>query len=258
MTEEAIPRPAATVLLLRDGPGGLLGGLEVFMVVRHDAIAFAGGALVFPGGRVDEEDQNFPGIDAFRAAAIRETFEECGVLLARPAGSADLVPADRALAIEAQWRAALCAAEADFMTVLAAEKLTLAADLLVPYAHWITPRTQRKRFDTHFFLTEAPPDQVAAHDGSEAVASTWITPAAALAGQAQGQYKLVFPTFLNLKKLGRHATAAAAIAAARAARVVTVMPEQVMLNASGRRQMRLPIEADYGGELFEVDLPSSN
>ena len=260
MTEEAIPRPAATVLLLRDGVGGGDGptGLEVFMVVRHDAIAFAGGALVFPGGRVDDADHEFAGTDPFHVAAIRETFEECGVLLARPNGSPNLVPAERALAIEAKWRAPLCAAETDFATILAAEKLSLAADLLVPFAHWITPRTQRKRFDTHFFMAHAPADQLAAHDGSESVASVWITPEAVLAGQARGEYKLVFPTLLNLKKLGRHANAATALAAARASRVVTVMPEQVKLDDSGRRHLRLPIEADYGGELFEVDLPSSS
>ena len=254
MTEEAIPRPAATVLLLRDGPTGL----EVFMVVRHDAIAFAGGALVFPGGRVDDEDHHFPPVDPFRVAAIRETFEECGVLLARPRGAADLVPADRALGIESKWRAPLCGGEADFAGVLAAENLALAADLLVPYAHWITPRAQRKRFDTHFFLAQAPDDQIAAHDGNEAVDSIWITPAAALAGQESGQYKLVFPTFLNLQKLTRHAAAAAALAAARAAKVVTVMPEMVLLDERGARHMRLPIEADYGGDLFVVDLPAAS
>lgn len=254
MTEEAIPRPAATVLLLRDGPTGL----EVFMVVRHDAIAFAGGALVFPGGRVDDADHEFVATEPFRVAAIRETFEECGVLLARPNGSPHLVDATRALAIEAKWRAPLCAAEADFATMLAAEKLALAADLLVPFAHWITPRTQRKRFDTHFFMAHAPADQLAAHDGSESVDSLWITPEAVLAGQARGEYKLVFPTFLNLKKLARFPTAAAALTATSAARIVTVMPEQVKLDDSGKRHLRLPIEADYGGELFEVDLPSSS
>lgn len=254
MTEEAIPRPAATVLLLRDGAQGM----EVFMVVRHDAIAFAGGALVFPGGRVDDADHEFAGANPCHVAAIRETFEECGVLLARPLGSADLVPADRALAIEATWRAPLCAAEADFANILAAEKLSLATDVLVPYAHWITPRSQRKRFDTHFFLAPAPADQLAAHDGSEAVDSLWITPAAALSGQARGEYKMVFPTFLNLQKLGRHATTAAALAATRASTVVTVMPEPVKPAEGTKRFLRLPIAADYGGEVFEVDLPSAS
>lgn len=254
MPEEAIPRPAATVLLLRDGAPGL----EVFMVVRHDAIAFAGGAAVFPGGRVDDADHEFPGTDPFRVAAIRETFEECGVLLARPNASDHLLAADRALAIEAKWRAPLCAAETDFAAMLAAEDLRLAADLLVPFAHWITPRTQRKRFDTHFFMVQAPADQIAAHDGGEAVDSIWITPQAALAGQERGQYKMVFPTVLNLKKLGRHTTVAAALRAARASRVVTVMPEPVKPAEGTRRFLRLPIEADYGGEVFEVDLPSAS
>jgi len=253
---EAIALPAATVLLLRDGPSGL----EVFMVVRHGAIAFAGGALVFPGGRVDAEDHDLavPPATALHVAAIRETFEECGVLLARPSGAATLVDADRALAIEAKWRAPLCAGEADFTSMLAAEKLTLAADLLVPYAHWITPRHQSKRFDTHFFMAAAPADQLAAHDGSESVDSVWITPTAALAGKETGQFKLIFPTFLNLRKLSRFPTAQAALIATRQAKVVTVMPELVRQNANGSRHMRLPIEADYGGELFEVDMPAAS
>lgn len=251
---EAIPRPAATVLLLRDGPAGL----EVFMVVRHDAIAFAGGAVVFPGGRVDEADHAFPPTDPFHVAAIRETFEECGVLLARPHGTTGLLPAERALAIEAKWRAPLCGGDVDFGAMLRAENLSLAPDLLVHYAHWITPRHQSKRFDTQFFMAAAPADQIAAHDGSESVDSIWITPQAALEGQTRGQYKMVFPTFLNLKKLGRHASTEAALTAARVARVVTVMPELIQQDTNGRRQMRLPIEADYGGELFSVELPSSS
>lgn len=253
---EAPALPAATVLLVRDGPSGL----EVFMVVRHGAIAFAGGALVFPGGRVDPEDDALAiaPATALHVAAIRETFEECGVLLACPAGTNALIAADRALAIEAKWRAPLCAGEVDFTAMLAAENLVLATDLLVPYAHWITPRHQSKRFDTHFFLAAAPADQLAAHDGSESVDSVWITAAAALAGKESGQFKLIFPTFLNLKKLGRFATAREALTVTGRTKVVTVMPELMQRNANGTRQMRLPPEADYGGEFFEVDMPAAS
>jgi len=265
---EAVPRPAATVLLLRDSPAGL----QVFMVVRHDAIDFAGGALVFPGGRVDDDDHLLAGradvyapaenpdsvASSLRVAAIRETFEECGVLLARTRGAAPLIPAARLLDIERAHREKLCTGKIGFGAVLDAENLSLAPDLLVPYAHWITPRHQRKRYDTHFFLTAAPPDQVAAHDGSESVDSIWITPHEALAGQETGRFKLVFPTFLNLRKLGRHTTAPAALAAARQASVVTVMPELMHKDENGVRHLRLPIEADYGGEVFAVDLPSTS
>ena len=265
---EVVPRPASTVLLLRDSRVGL----QVFMVVRHDAIDFASGALVFPGGRVDEDDHllarradvyatedDLDGVArSLRVAAIRETFEECGVLLARSRGSDQLVSAARFLEIERAQRVKLCAGEIGLGAVLDAEALALATDLLVPFAHWITPRHQRKRYDTHFFLTAAPADQVAAHDGSESVDSIWITPHEAVAGQESGRFKLVFPTFLNLRKLGRFATVAAALAAARQARVVTVMPELLRHDESGMRHMRLPIEADYGGEIFSVDLPSAS
>ena len=166
---EATARPAATIMLLRDGPLGI----EVFMVVRHHAIDFAAGALVFPGGRVEESDieiaagdcPNPDGLDidalAFRVAAIRETFEECGVLLARPLGSDQLIEAGTLQRLEDQHRAALNAGSIGFDAVLASEALLPAPDRLVHFAHWITPSNQPKRYDTHFFLAEAPPEHLA-------------------------------------------------------------------------------------------------
>lgn len=261
----APPRLAATVLLLRDGEDGM----EVFMVVRHHEIDFAAGALVFPGGRVDPGDHDiaadpalYPNADghdgtALRVAAIRETFEECGVLLARPRGSGALVDALRLRAIEAAHGAALLAGTTSFAAMLNAEDLVLAPDQLVAFAHWITPVRISKRFDTHFFLAAAPADQIAIHDGSESVDSTWVSPHAAIAAYEAGRYKLVFPTEMNLKKLGRHATTDAAIAAARASKVVTVLPEPVKAEENGVRYLRLPLEAGYGGEVFEVKNPPS-
>ncbi len=260
------PRPAATVLLLRDGADGL----EVFMVVRHDAIDFASGALVFPGGRVDTGDHELAerpefcpgpeGLDAMamalRVAAIRETFEECGILLARPRGSEQLVPADRLREIEASQRAPLCQQEVSFADVLGTEELVVACDLLVPFAHWITPVNQAKRYDTHFFLAVAPSDQVGMHDGTELVDSTWISVEGALAGVRDGRYKMVFPTHMNLNKLGAHKTVAAALEAARGTPVVTVQPEPLR-SEGGVRQLRIPIEAGYGGDVFTVTLPSA-
>jgi len=261
------PVPAATVLLLRDSAAGP----EVFMVVRHGEIDFASGALVFPGGRVDDDDsliadrvETYPhddGLDiyarALRVAAIRETFEECGVLLARARGESRVVEAARYLQIEANHRIDLHSHGKPFHEVLEAEQLALAPDLLVPYAHWITPVTQRRRYDTHFYLAAAPTDQVAVHDGGEAVDSIWITAADALDGQAAGKYKLVFPTFLNLTKLSRYASVAEAIEVTRRTKIVTVQPELVEQGEGHKRRMRLPIEADYGGDIFEVNLPSS-
>lgn len=251
MPETPVPaRPASTVLLLRDGAEGL----EVFMVVRNDAVHFAANALVFPGGRVDAPDG--PGYEGLRVGAIRETFEECGLLLARPHGTRTLLGPDALLGIADRHRAALARGEISMPAVAAAERLDLATDFLVPFAHWITPASMAKRYDTHFFLAAAPPDQLALHDGGETVDSVWITPAQAIAEAQAGRFKLVFPTFMNLQKLGRHPTVAAAIEAARATRVVTVEPVAIKHDGA-LRQLRIPLEAGYGGEVFEVDLPPS-
>ena len=246
-------RPASTVLLVRDGPRGL----EVFMVVRHHEIDFASGALVFPGGSVDPADRDptvrarCTGGDslaadelAFRVAAIREAFEECGVLLARPRGSASFVGAERLRVLEARWRLALVRDNVGIGAMLAEEDLVLAVDALVPFAQWITPTMMPKRFDTWFFLAHAPADQVAVHDGEESVDSVWIRPADACAEADEGRRTVIFPTRMNLGKLGRSTSAAAAIDAAAASPVVTVLP--TVEKAPGGRIMRIPAEAGYG------------
>ncbi len=242
------PRPAATILLLRDGPAGL----EVFMVVRHHEIDFASGALVFPGGRMEEADATlaraggpFPDdleerARGFRIAAIREAFEECGVMLARARGDDRIVSAGRLNPLDR---------DAPFTELMAREELVPATDRLVPFARWITPPFMAKRYDTHFFLALAPPDHALAHDGREAVDSLWIAPAQALAENG-ARFKLVFPTERNLWKLARHADATSAIAAARAAPVVTVMPERIEVD--GAPGLRIPLEAGYGGEAFSL------
>ena len=263
MTQEATPRPAATILLLRDGSAGL----EVFMVVRHHAIDFASGALVFPGGRVEEDDHRLAsqlaagvsagGESAFRIAAIRETFEECGVLLARPRGSSNLIDAAMLKLVEDRHRAALNAGAVSFETVLKEADLEPAPDLLVHFAHWITPANQPKRYDTQFFLAKAPPEHLAVHDGTEAVESIWIRPTQALADTDAGRFKLVFATAKNLEKLSRWRTAGEALEAARAATVVTVLPRATKLDGN-RRLLRIPAEADYGGSEFVVELPPAS
>ncbi|MDR3529487.1 MAG: hypothetical protein P4L90_02860 [Rhodopila sp.] len=264
---EATARPAATIMLLRDGADGI----EVFMVVRHHAIDFAAGALVFPGGRVEEADHalaeriddcpNPDGLDtealAFRVAAIRETFEECGVLLARPRGSDQLIDAATLKRLEDQHRAALNAGSIGFDAVLASEGLLPAPDLLVHFAHWITPANQPKRYDTHFFLADAPAEHLAVHDGWEAVESIWITPKQALADTDAGKYKLVFATAKNLEKLGWSRTVKEAMDAARASTVVTVQPKGTKLEGT-KRLMRIPAEAGYGGSEFIVDNPPAS
>ncbi len=249
-------------MLLRDGDDGM----EVFMIVRHQNSDVHAGALVFPGGRVDDEDYElaanaavFPplsgvdaGMAALRVAAVRETFEECGVLLARARGAEALVSATRLRDIEAAHRTAMACGERTFGAILAAENLVIASETMIYFANWITPERSSKRFDTHFFVAAAPPDQVALHDGYEAVDSVWVTPAAALERASTGIYQLRFPTQMNLQKVGRHTLSAAAMDAARASRVVTVMSKQEK-SSDGRRVLRIPLEAGYGGELFDSE-----
>jgi 8-oxo-dGTP pyrophosphatase MutT (NUDIX family) len=256
------PRPASTILLLRDAKAAA--EVEVFMMVRHYEIDFNSGALVFPGGSVDKNDKEIierpelytgaEGLDAaalsFRIAAIRETFEESGILLARPKGSKALVDAKRASEIEAAHRADLNDRKTTFLQVLTDNGVLLALDELVPYAHWITPEGMPKRFDTWFFLAAAPPDQLGAHDGRESTDSIWVSPREALAGGETGRFKLPFPTTRNLIKLGKQGRVTDALADSRGRDIVTVMP--VMTKLNGGRQLRIPKEAGYDGELFEV------
>ncbi|HET7887654.1 MAG TPA: NUDIX hydrolase [Bradyrhizobium sp.] len=267
MAETAAARPASTILLLRDGEAddkGRSGEIEVFMMVRHHEIEFSSGALVFPGGSVDAADRDIiarrelyaggEGGDAdalsFKIAAIRETFEESGILLARPRGSRELIDAEQAARIEASHRAALTERKTTFLDVLTESGMVLALDQLVPYARWITPEAMPKRYDTWFFLAAAPLGQLGAHDGRESTDSLWLSPREAVAGGQSGRFKLPFPTTRNLIKLGKQPDVRAAIEHAKRSTVVTVMPELTRIN--GGRQLRIPLEAGYDGELFEM------
>jgi len=260
MAEIAAPRDASTVLLLRQAAKEI----EVFMMVRHHQIEFNSGALVFPGGSVDKNDREIAangslysggeGLDstalAFGIAAVRETFEESGILLARPRGSTALVDAKRASEVGAAHRADLNERRISFLQMLIGNGLILALDELVPYAHWITPEGMPKRFDTWFFLAAAPPDQLGAHDGKESTDSIWVSPREALEGGENGRFKLPFPTTRNLIKLGKQRNVKSALEEARGKDIITVMP--VMTRFNGGRQLRIPKEAGYDGELFEV------
>jgi 8-oxo-dGTP pyrophosphatase MutT (NUDIX family) len=260
-TEPGVARPASTILLLRQGAAD---AIEVFMMVRHYQIEFASGALVFPGGSVDAGDQDIiarpefysdvAGLDVatlhFRIAAIRETFEESRILLARPRGSKDLIAATKASEIADISRDALNEGKVTFADIIAQNDLVLALDLLVPYAHWITPEGMKKRFDTWFFLAAAPPEQVGMHDGKESTDSIWLSPREALEGGDSGRFTLPFPTTRNLIKLGKQPSVSAALTDARASRVVAVMP--VVTKDGDKRQLRIPAEAGYDGEVFEL------
>ena len=263
------PRLASTVMLLRDSAAD---GIEVFMQVRNRDIAFAGGALVFPGGSMDGDDRKIAAarhrtcdaaaaaLDetalAFRVTAIRETFEECGILLAARRGASGLVTGMETADISARHGPALGDGSLAFSEFLAREDLVLETSSLVHFAHWITPLDRPKRFDTHFFAAVAPADQLAAHDGGEAVDSVWIAPARAVAETDAGRYKLVFATRMNLRKLAEHADAEAALAAARGWQVVSITP-QMFKAETGQRMIRIPAEAGYGGDVFVmIDPPA--
>lgn len=242
---------ASTILLLRDGEAGL----EVFMVVRHHQIDFASGALVFPGGKVDKGDQQenirqlTDGAHLYddrelymRVAAIREAYEECGVLLARDS-SGRLVDAARLRELES-FREKLNSGEIGIGEFCVEQGLQIAADALTPYAHWITPKMMPKRFDTLFYLAVAPEDHVAIHDGTESVDSVWIRPHDALAEGQAGTRTIIFPTRMNILKLSRYATAAEAIEIASATPVVTVMPQLEKRGDKG--VLVIPEAAGYG------------
>jgi 8-oxo-dGTP pyrophosphatase MutT (NUDIX family) len=224
------PVPAATILLVRDAPNGL----EVFMVKRHHQIDFVAGALVFPGGKAQKTDfdaglaQYADGIEgwseemrALSAAAIREAFEESGILMARDGKTGKFVDGERLVALES-YRHKLEKAEISLLDMLKAEHLRLACDELARFAHWITPDNMPKRFDTHFFLASSPVGHAGRHDGRESVDSVWIRPEDAIADRKR--WNVIFPTKLNLMKLARSKTVAEALAAARHATPLTVTP----------------------------------
>ncbi len=229
-TKKPAPLPAATIAIVRDGANGL----EVFMVKRHHQIDFVAGALVFPGGKLAAGDTD-PALDAYTddadtlgqamrataAAAIREAFEESGILFAREEGSEAFVSAERLRQLE-PYRIRLERGEIGLVEMLRVENLRLACDQLVPFAHWITPENLPKRFDTHFFLAAAPVGHIGRHDGRESVDSTWIRPLDAITDRKR--WNVIFPTKLNLMKLAKSPTVASAMNAARESTPLTVVP----------------------------------
>jgi 8-oxo-dGTP pyrophosphatase MutT (NUDIX family) len=226
----ATPVPAATILIARDGTDGL----EVFMVKRHHQIDFVAGALVFPGGKTSNDDfdtaleEYADGTAALSSearalsvTAIREAFEESGILLARDDTTGQLIGTARLEAIQS-YRHAVEKRETTLLSMLRTERLRLACDELVPFAHWVTPKNMPKRFDTHFYLARVPEGHAGRHDGRESVDSVWIRPAEAIADRKK--WNVIFPTKLNLMKLARSRTVSEAMAAARATAPLTVEP----------------------------------
>ena len=229
-------RDAATVALLRDAPGGP----EVYLLRRVRAMAFAGGMHVFPGGSVDPADEHaallwsgpppeqfaaafrvdVPLARALVCAAVRETFEESGVLLAGP--SPDEALADVSTDEWEAERAALEAGEQTLPELLARRGLVLRADLLRPLAHWITPEVEPKRFDTRFFVARVPEGQMCRDAGSEADSRLWLRPQEAL----DRRLGMLPPTAVVLADLAGAPDVERALAAERT--ISAVLPKLVV------------------------------
>jgi 8-oxo-dGTP pyrophosphatase MutT (NUDIX family) len=214
--QPATPRDAATVMLLRSGQAS---GLEVYMLRRKPSMAFAPGAFVFPGGSVDPRDADEevawagpPAEEwglifdappelarALVCAAVRETFEESGVLLAGE--SADSVIADTTSDAWEADRRALLDRSVSLAELLTRRGLVLRADLLRPWSRWITPVIEPRRFDARFFAAAMPSGQRTRDVGGEAAAVAWIGPADALAAGKRGELTLWPPTAVTLTEL---------------------------------------------------------
>lgn len=217
--EPLVPRPAATVMLIRNARDRAR-GLEVFLMRRHAGMDFVAGVMVFPGGGVDERDRNADiawagpgpqwwgdrlGVDpasaeALVCAAARETFEECGVLFAGAADDPDVLVDDASVYRSA--RIALTDRSLSFADFLRAENLVLRADLLRPWANWVTPEEERtRRYDTYFFVGALPDGQRADGENTETDRAGWISPEEALEDFAAGRSFLLPPTWTQLDAL---------------------------------------------------------
>jgi 8-oxo-dGTP pyrophosphatase MutT (NUDIX family) len=224
-------REAATVLLVRDAPD-----LEVFMLRRNLESAWNGGVFVFPGGAVDPEDRDDDlvarclardddeasrrigharGGLGYWIAAIREAFEEAGVLLARHADGRPLDPTDATWARLTEARDALNAGDLAFRTIIEDEALVLDTGALHLFSHWVTPPGQLRRYDTWFFVAHAPAGHTYEHDAVETVASVWWRPADAIAANDRGEIDLILPTRRSLEALVAFTDAASVVEHAR-------------------------------------------
>jgi 8-oxo-dGTP pyrophosphatase MutT (NUDIX family) len=233
-------RDAATVLLLRQGSAGL----EVFLVRRNTVVDFMAGAHVFPGGKVDAADSE-PGLlqrlrgerepstaPELYLAAIRETFEEAGVLLSSEFRAAALDDARQAVA-----------RGDSFKSVLELLSAKLDTSLLAPWTRWVTPAVSPKRFDARFFLAAAPAEQLARHDDYETTESVWIEPLEALERVQRGEMMIAPATYKCLAVLATYRTVAEAFAAARATPPRAWCP--VVRNEDGRRLVILSDDPDH-------------
>jgi 8-oxo-dGTP pyrophosphatase MutT (NUDIX family) len=214
---------------------------------RHRNQVFMGGAYVFPGGRLDDADADpelAACIGGLFVAAIRETFEEAGVLLARDArGSVVDLSAPETAARFAAYRLELHEGRLTLSELVRREGLLFAPDLLVPYSHWITPEIESRRFDTRFFLARLPEGQVPVHDRMELTEARWLTPAFALAENAAGRIVLMPPTLKTIEELLIFSNTGQIFDAARSQRIFTIFPEA--FRTADSFGIRLPHDSEY-------------
>ena len=264
MTDEVVLRDAATVMLVRDKADG--SGFEVFMLRRNLDSDFVGGAYVFPGGAVDEADRHADlgavcqgrsddqasamlGVDsgglAYWVAAIRECFEEAGVLLAYDEhGDVISFTDPQVQARFVAHRAAVDSGERRLVELCEREHLQLAVDRIHYFSHWITPVGPPRRYDTRFFVTAVPPEQVPVHDDRETIANRWVAPDEALALHEKGELDLIFPTIKNLEAIVRFDSGAELLAAAAAIEEVPTVLPRITADEHGVRIL-LPGDPGY-------------
>ena len=234
MTDEAIP--AATLVVWRDGPSGP----EILVVERSARMAFAAGAIVFPGGRIDDADRALAEVmgrpdEAAKVTAIRETIEESAVI----AGLAGAVEPGLGLTLQGELIQG-----ADFVTLMAGHGLTVDFDALVPFARWMPAFKQPRKFDTMFFLARAPSGEWLPNpQPGECVAAEWASPDELVARVATGRANAIFPTKRNLERLANYRDYEAALADARAHSLDTIIPwvEEI----DGEPHVRIPDDRGY-------------
>jgi len=255
------PQDASAIILLRKIPDGK--NFEVLMVKKHKDMKFGGGTYVFPGGKVDPLDYD-PRVEKICAGltfekacailkesshssislgywvtAIRELFEETGILFAYDENDSIVRLSDRFLS----YRRRVQQKQISMLDMILEEGLRLATDLIFYFAHWITPEISPIRYSTRFFVAELPGEQVYCHGDGEIVASIWITPEEAMERYKIGDFPLMFPVFHNLKSLSEFSTIEELIESTKTKEIKAILPK--LIEQDGKNILVLPGDPRY-------------